>query len=773
MSDGPDRIPLQVDIRRIIEVLATQIYQSPLALLRENTQNAFDAILIRSYRGDTFDPRIDVEVTPTEVRITDNGVGMTYSEVCDNFWRAGSSSKNTVEARAAGVVGTFGIGAMANFGIAHRLQVTTESSVSRERTLTSANAETLSVTEDCIELTLQLPQDSPGTAVVATMGEAARIDVAAAIAYITDFVKYVKIPIIANGNLVSQQPIDHEWPRPQSTWTEIASVPLARGITGTVDAQAASDGHLWLEIREIRQDSTPVDGRILLSQGAGRILTLRSGFGLAGIAVTSIYGFGGAIDLPMLQPTAGREALSTSSMQLLQEIVQNVENWVSTRLGTHEIADSNIQFVEWARRNRRFDLCGQLQLRIAPSDRKIRLEEIRQRTQADPMSFYAGSDAETIRAFASEETPLVVGAQRNPRRTCEQQYLHRYCRVDFVSEGPKVLSTYDRDVRPFEELAIARRVADTLERDYFLRADVILGRISHGVPVFVSSTEPEIQIVLDPEGPSFRVLLELYDREYSAFGSFAKDFVRSVVFPQVEDLVPSSTREGAAAFLTRIRSKRDLFEYELADKQELGTIWEDYYRGDITFEEAADRSRRIAVGSIQVVKSAAQVDDLVPDLVENQQHLPEATIGQPLPAIQRSDVMTAASILTIDKNNPALNGFRCFLALSDRVMAEKGDFFLQPHRTAVVWGGQKALFVFQHHAGQYGLYYDIQSDQLVAEQSGGGEYLTSTLLLGSRIFIPIPDVIQPSFIPSPGTIKRLEVRGEVLHSRAASPELVS
>ena len=102
-------------------------------------------------------------------------------------------------------------------------------------------------------------------------------------------------------------------------------------------------------------------------------------------------------------------------------------------------------------------------------------------------------------------------------------------------------------------------------------------------------------------------------------------------------------------------------------------------------------------------------------------------------------------------------------------MAEKGDFFLQPHRTSIVWGGLKVLFIFQHHSGEFGLYYDIQSDQLVAHESGGGEYSTSTLLLGSRVFIPVPDVIHASFIPSAGTTKRLEVRGEVLHLRYGSP----
>jgi molecular chaperone HtpG len=37
-------------------------------------------------------------------------------------------------------------------------------------------------------------------------------------------------------------------------------------------------------------------------------------------------------------------------------------------------------------------------------------------------------------------------------------------------------------------------------------------------------------------------------------------------------------------------------------------------------------------------------------------------------------------------------------------MEERGEFFLQPHSTSVVWGGQKVLFVFEHHSGQFGLY---------------------------------------------------------------------
>ena len=765
MNVETERIPLDVDVKRIIEVLATQIYQSPLALLRENTQNAFDAVLMRLHGGDAFEPEIAIQITPSEIRVSDNGLGMKYAEVRDNFWRAGASSKNTPEARAAGVVGTFGIGAMANFGIASHLRVVTESAVSGERTETSADGASLSTHENCIEITAQLPQSDPGTQVRASINDSNRVDVARAVTYIAQFVRHVSVPVIVNGAVVSQQPLDSQWPEPQAVWTHDGNMHLVGDLSATAHARAAANGQLWVEVAEIHQNGTILEGRIILSQGGGQLQTLRSGFGLATAAVTSVYGFGGAIDLPTLQPTAGREALSTSSMELLQAIILNVEAWVSEHFGNQPISHENVQFIEWARRNRRPDLCGALRLRQVPPDGSITLAEVRDRRSAHAAHFYAGTDEQVIRAFASEENPLLVGSLRNPRRACEQAFLNQYCQIEPVPEGPSLLRLYTASALAIDQLAILHRITDTLERDYFLPANVVLAEISHRVPALVIDVEPAVRIALDPSGQSFGVLRELYTNEYAAFGSFAKDFVRTVVFPLVEKHVPSSTREGAAAFLSRIRSKRDLFEYELADRQELGSIWEDYQRGDITFEEATKLSRVAMSGSVQLVRDAAQVADIAPDLVSNLEQLPEAPVDQPLPAIQRPEVITSASLLTIDGNRPALNGFRCFLALSDRVMKDKGSFFLQPHRTTVVWGGQKVLFVFQHHSDEFGLYYDIQIDELVSHESGGGGYLTSTLMLGTRVFIPIPERIHSSFVPEPGATKRLEVRAEMLHTR--------
>jgi len=130
------------------------------------------------------------------------------------------------------------------------------------------------------------------------------------------------------------------------------------------------------------------------------------------------------------------------------------------------------------------------------------------------------------------------------------------------------------------------------------------------------------------------------------------------------------------------------------------------------------------------------------------------------PGIDRREEETDALILT---SEDPVNGYHCFLALSDRVQREKGEFFLQPHSTEIVWGGRKVILVFQHQSGQFGLYYDILCPGLIGAPAGGGRKATSTILSQKRTFIPIPDEIRGDFVPEVGERKRLEVRCEILY----------
>lgn len=154
-------------------------------------------------------------------------------------------------------------------------------------------------------------------------------------------------------------------------------------------------------------------------------------------------------------------------------------------------------------------------------------------------------------------------------------------------------------------------------------------------------------------------------------------------------------------------------------------------------------------------------------VVENEREMREAEHQQTYgaaPSIQRLDIETPSKLLTIPEDEEPLNGYRCFIALTDRVREERGDFFLQPHRTSVVWGGQKALFIFEHHSGKFGLYYDVQTTGLISGQSGGGAFESSTIVMKNRIFIPVPEGLRNGLLPTVGEKKKLEVRCDILYT---------
>lgn len=769
MSDKASKIPFHVEISRIIELLSKQIYQSPLALLRENTQNAYDAVLQRLHRGPAFEPKVEITIAPDRIVVQDNGIGMTREELEQNYWRAGASGKNNDEARAAGVVGTFGIGAMANFGAAAHLEVVTESVKNGERTLCRAARESLSATEACIDI---LPQEStgkPGTTVTANMAAGSGIHVAEATNYIKSFVQYLPVSVTVNGTLISKQPIESRMAH-QPAWGRFyADVDLASAIRANISLSIFISGEVWVRLDAITYKGAAIDGTVELREGQHQIQTLRSSFALATAGVSSYYRFGGVANLPMLQPTAGREAITTESVQLLQNLVSAVDNFVSMAVAETQFADSNTDFMTWAHRHGRIDLCGNLKVNFTPASQPITLAELREKTKIKPVNYYDGTDPAIIKAYGTEETPLLVASRSTPRRHCEHAYIQSYCRVHAISNQPTVLDRIPEKQWTFAQSGLAFRVLNVLESDYFLTARVTYGKVSHGLNIYVDSSASPAEIVLDPDWSTVAMILNLYDSDLGSFGGMIKDFIRSVVFPRVESLVPSSTRQGAAAFLKAIRKPKDTFEYGASDLKLLGEVWQEFREGKISLAEAARKSTEVARSNFQVVdrSQTSSITQVAPDILENQRLLGEAGGESPepeaLPAITRPEKNTPAKLLVIPEGDPALKGYRCFLAITERVHEERGDFFLQPHWTEIVWGGQKVLYIFQHHSKQFGLYYEMQTTELVSETPGGERFPTCTLVLGKTIFIPVPEAVAKKFIPTDAAKKRIEVRCDLLY----------
>ena len=723
MTSPEKKIAFKIEFSRILSVLADQIYQSPLALLRENTQNAFDAVRMRESLDRNFEPAVEVRVDAQLVVVSDNGIGMTPEEIETNYWYAGRSGKNTEEARTAGVVGTFGIGAMANFGVAEVLSVESESAKTGQRTLSSVRKADLSTDTESISVIATEPTGVPGTTVTAQLAPDSGVSIQAAREYLREFVEFVDIPVYFNGELLSGVSHRAVLPSERYAWIEKSEgVSLAGVVTGDLELLGMASGELRVVLENV-QSVTGLGrpGAVVLLQGRNAIRTLRSGFGLAVVGMRSIYNWGGVTDLSFLKPTAGREALDQSSHQQLQGIISALDGLASQIASKHQESFANDSFLQWVAATKKFALCGQLEVTPRPSGQPQVLANV---VQIGGVQYYGGRDEAVIGTYASEDQPLIVLSRRSPRRDCELGYLliHGINQVDVT---PKVEQEVTPGSLSLAQTALAIRVARILEEDYFLGADIRFGSISGGLPLLVTDTKIPAKIYLDPDSSNVAPLLALYNNDYSAFGPFTKDFVRTAIFPRVSKLVPSSTREGSEAFLRHLRANREWFEYELEDKADVDEIFQELRAGRLTVVEAS--RRLIETGRSVFEVSTAGTAPLSSVVVEVSDETDDEVIpnsSDPKPPIDRREAETNALILTSDE---PINGYTCFIAVSERVQRERGDFFLQPHSTEVVWGGRKVMFIFHHHSGLFGLYYDVLCPGLVSAPSGGGQGVTSTV----------------------------------------------
>ena len=372
---------------------------------------------------------------------------MTPDEVRNNYWRAGHSGKNTEEARAAGVVGTFGIGAMANFGIAGELTVETESATTGERCRSRAVRDKLAIGKECVELEILESQGRPGTSVVVNILPRNRIDVRSAVGYIEEFVQLLEVPVVVNDRCASRVEIGTVVPTPvMSSQFEEVGCRLGRRLTADAFMVVSSNADIWLDLRNILWSGAAIAGRVTLRSGEARLRTCRSGFGLATAGIGSFYQFGGVADLASLEPTAGREALTTDSMQLLQSLIQEVDSFVSTKIAEMPECHSSTPFMSWVVANGSYGLCGRLRVLIQPGDRRMELNEVKKRSSTEKrMLVFGGGDPAVMKRHATEEAPLIVLARSNPRQRCEKEFLTRYCVTEALSDAPEVLDTKDRN----------------------------------------------------------------------------------------------------------------------------------------------------------------------------------------------------------------------------------------------------------------------------------------------------------------------------------------
>ena len=762
-----ERITFEVETTRILGILSSEIYDSPKAFLRENVQNAYDAILMRCTAQELPIAERKVEITVEAGRLTvrDDGIGMTEEVLKDNFWTAGSSGKKSELAQRSGVIGTFGIGAMANFGVCTTLRVETRHIDSDITFISVARRDDLKIGQDCIDLERATDDREPGTLIVADLDPAYPIDEAAACEYLKQYVRFLPVPVIVNGSIISQEVFEDTLSGRAAGFDQISARVVSRGeFSGTLHVSINAQSRVLLRFTDISLNGTPIRGEAFFVQQSGPTHGFRNLFGLAPIPVSGHYGLGGFVNLDILHPTAGREALSRESIQHVANLVELIEAEASADIAGTTAADGNQQFQQYILSHGLIALAQNVKISTLPAEEMVALGDVQTYEPDKAKHFYVGQDATILKRFASDQANLFHVSQANPRRNLQLQFLTQIANLEQVPEHTIVDRIPGRDLT-FEEAMFLVRVRGILLDDYLMPdVDAAFATISHGVAFHVEKKDNALHISIARAIPPVAMVIECYTTARDVFGGFMKDFVREHLYPQIRDYVPSSTKQGRDALYQRLKENRELFRLQESDYGAIESLLADYLAGKTEFSEVLRASTgRASVQRQQVNKDqVGSVEDELPGIIGMEEHAPPANKFDAVPPIMRDDLESNMKVLTVAEEHAKLNNFQMFLALSDRMVKREGEFLNWPHTTRLIWGAHRVTYIFTDATGELSLYYDIElKTPLETERTGGAMFPTTTIVTKNRIYVPMPKDLEPAFQISEGT-KEFYVRFDTI-----------
>lgn len=754
----------KIQLDRVLEVLCSQIYDSPLALLRENVQNAYDAILMRQYadKSDSYKPQIIITIDANQLSISDNGIGMNSDSLKKHFWTAGSSGKNNSEARAAGVVGTFGIGAMANFGVCSELKVVSRAFGEETTYTSSVKKSELSLENDCIHTVDYLEKrDDYGTTVTAFWATGFHLSLSDARNYLTPYVKYIPIPVMMNGQNLSQQPV---------TLTDGGDkVVKSQGSVNdpgiSFDYQLSFNTHSnvspQIYIENIVLNSVVQKGFLCLKASEPTLYGLRNYFGLAPVPVSSAFNFGGVVNMSSLTPTAGREAVSRYSINMVSTIVRKADEVVAKAIAANDVADQSRELIVFIKNNRRYDLANNVRISVCGKDERMKLGDVAPVVDGKEVSFYEGRDKQIQSNHSDENHILLLPADDNIRRQVQIAVLN----MKGIKPIPDTI-----DIKPFNtldlsipELSIATKIKTVMADDYLMNdVSVRFAQISHNLASTVQIEDGKVAVYLSRQSPDISYLSDIYTNNYSVFEPMIKDYVRTKLYTKFSQYVPSSTRDGAEALYNILQRKRELYTIEYSELGEMESVMKDYLDGKIPYKEVLKAATTIKNKQTQTLtnKHVGDIGEVISGGNTTNNEAPpkeENSVGvtlDALPPMLRLDIDTKYKVLHTDDKQHSLSGYNTFLAVSDRMFREYYEFFLQPHTTRIIWSMHKIIYIFTHVSSNLTLYYDIDlMRKLEGDATGGRIIPSSTIVTKERIFIPVIPEMDDYFNIKEGQLK--------------------
>ena len=737
-------VSLKFDSNQMIRLLGVQLYDTPLAMLRENVQNAVDAIRERmEIDSKPFEPQVKVTIADGQIVIADNGKGMTKDILENNYWTAGNSSKNTEEAQKASVVGHFGIGALANFGICSKLELSTRYCNSNVRYKSVAYRDKLDGKEISVDEIID-DSDNYGTIVTVTLIEPASVTVEQAKDYLRQYVRYVDIPISINGELMSQEEILIE-ERTSSTILKDHHDGGFCNFSYELVFNNYQPINPELLITDIELYGRKVSGRVYLRNDGKNnvIMGLCNGFGLARLNLISWFNFSGFMDFDFLQPTAGREAVSRDSNSTALSFFVEVERFWANIISGYSLSDTYRDFLSYVVNHYSNHLVMNITASIASNtDESISFKNI-----MDPQKFiyYAGTDERVIKSYASSEKTLLRLAKDNPRRKVQKMFLDEMG-IEEVGNKIDLLKVYQRSELELDEVMLLTEIEKTIEDDYIISDfKVSMADITMGVMYHVVRKNDSFTIFLAKGCSEVKSLIQIYRDDFKLFTPMVKDFVRTSLYNLFAEFIPRDQKIRAAYINRMLSDSREEYTISYKDYGDYRSIYESIKGDDAKIERFINylsRERQLKTEQEVDSKQVGDVESVVQTV-----NIPSRLSGKPSdiydmpkaqPPILELENETELKLLRTAADTPILHGNKMFIALSDSMNREFRSFFLLAHSTKVIWSMHRIIYIFSDITSTMSLYYEMElCKKLPEELTGGEQVITTTIVTDKKIFVPV------------------------------------
>lgn len=735
-------VSMEFDAKQMIRLLGNDLYDSPLAMLRENVQNAYDAILERKLIDSDFEPYIKINITNEQIVIEDNGIGMNKDILANNYWKAGNSGKNNPQSIAAGVVGHFGIGALANFGVCTKLEIQTHRY--GEKTVYTSEAQRKKINiKNSIPVTPIENQSIPyGTCITVTLDQPGSISVINAINYLRQYIEYIEIPVTINGQKFPQKKIDFV---KKITAKEVTDSRLSYKLDIGYNNQFPLS--VDIVIYDIAIQGSPINGYLYLNTRDKGILGLRNGFGLASINVPSIYEFGGIVNLDNLVPTAGREAVSRESVSLVTSIVQSVESSWTSVIAKDPICDNYRNFLQYLYSHFNMAQASHINIKYANEDKYIRLGNITS-LNASEFKYADGVDSTVLAKFKNSENNVLSISDSTYRKRIQRNYLEKIG-VKSIPNNIQVIREYESKELTIDQFFIVNELRSIIEEDYYVKDfDVKFADISHMLNVFVTHdlNKGIFCIYISPNNSDIQRLISIRNDNYRLFTPLAKDFVRVVLYQQFSAFIPKGVKERTDYISRVLHNTKDeyIIPYEMTGTMDemIGKLRADEITPEefVKFAKAERNKHQQTINQSQV----GDVSEVITNISNNTLNVSEDAIKNvnnedimPMPSILCLDVETKLRILKTDVITPVLQNNKMFMALTDKMVNQKRIFFSNPHTTRILWSMHRLIYIFTDAMGKNTLYYDLELTRKIPDSTGGKSIRSATILTKDKIFVPI------------------------------------